>query len=659
MAYDGFQPGLHPYGQSDNTNPMNTSEHRPSFEPPYPYQQNSDYLSMPQPQVPPPQAPPPQTTAQGYYPEPPREQNSWPPPPPPQTGRINDAVTSAVGNSAPSSYVSPELVAQITANVIQQLGAAGINSPVNHPPPPQWAAPQPYQAPQSYQAPSAPHTPTISHGTPPPTTFQPPPPPPPPQSEQPGAPFQQSRLSETPPQEKSRRESPASQMSDSGQKADSRPKPPMRTDTFPTTLEKIWGKLFDDGKPTERLGQFLRGIAMYLIEHYPPGNTLVVVPEKLQKFYADTSIASDPYPWEDIFDDRTSSISRLFRDFQVEHHLVQVRLDERPDVPALTPKGFELFATLMIQAHPDKEYERMQKAVLNMPISNPDNKKERFPKEIPRRLFPEIPNLVLREKLDESIKKHCGVELPPITEDDVKKVAALRAKSSTSTTVAVEESNPSTTQREKKPYQPPTSAVVDDEDEEQSPPAIERKRKPYTAQPGGGKVYEGPGSPVHRHANSFSTNSSNKESRPSATRVPDSPPYRSRGTSRTRTGASTRSRSRSRFRSGHEYRHSESDLLNGSRKPGATSSGDYYYDLPSSSSIPSDLLDQYRELDRSAEDHRLYEQIREREKEREKSKYHDSLPSRSSWSNDDDYYRGLLGGQGGGPASGYDYKSYR
>jgi hypothetical protein len=32
-----------------------------------------------------------------------------------------------------------------------------------------------------------------------------------------------------------------------------------------TTLERIWGKLFEDGKPTKRLGQFLRGIAMHLV----------------------------------------------------------------------------------------------------------------------------------------------------------------------------------------------------------------------------------------------------------------------------------------------------------------------------------------------------------------------------------------------------------
>jgi hypothetical protein len=46
-----------------------------------------------------------------------------------------------------------------------------------------------------------------------------------------------------------------------------RPKPPSRDATVMemTTLEKIWGKLFVDGKPTKRLGQFLRGIAMHLV----------------------------------------------------------------------------------------------------------------------------------------------------------------------------------------------------------------------------------------------------------------------------------------------------------------------------------------------------------------------------------------------------------
>lgn len=360
----------------------------------------------------------------------------------------------------------------------------------------------------------------------------------------------------------------------------------------------------------------------------------------------------------DIFDDRTSSISRLFREIKAEHHLVQVRLDDRPDVPGLTPRGFEVFATLMIQAHPDKEYERLQRTVLNMPISNPENKKERFPKELPRRLFPGTPNLRLREELDQYIMKHSGVDLPPITDDDIKKVAAHRAKSSASPSVSAEESNHSTTERERKQYHPPTSAVVDEEDEEQSLPAIERKRKPYTAQPGGGKVYEGPGKPRQRHANSFSTSSGTKDARrPTTNRAPDSPTYpRSRAPSHSRAGTSRRTSSPSRgFQpSQQDYMHSETDLVNGPRNPDPKSGQDYYYNPPSSTD--RELLDQYRELDRGAEDQRLYEQLREREK----SKYHDSHPSRSTWSSDEDYYRGSHGVQGGGPPPGsYDYKSYR
>ena len=34
------------------------------------------------------------------------------------------------------------------------------------------------------------------------------------------------------------------------------------------------------------------------IEAYPPGNTIVVVPEKMQKYYADTKVPTDTYPWQ-------------------------------------------------------------------------------------------------------------------------------------------------------------------------------------------------------------------------------------------------------------------------------------------------------------------------------------------------------------------------
>ena len=139
----------------------------------------------------------------------------------------------------------------------------------------------------------------------------------------------------------------------------------------------------------------------------------------------------------DIFDDRTSAISRLLREVGVEHHLVQIRLNERPDVPGLTPRGFERWASLMIQIHPEKEFQRLQKAVLNMPISNPDNKRERFPKELPRRLIPETPDFVLREEVDQFIMEHCAVDLPPITEEEI--ATTRRNKSYHSPTVEDEE----------------------------------------------------------------------------------------------------------------------------------------------------------------------------------------------------------------------------
>lgn len=34
------------------------------------------------------------------------------------------------------------------------------------------------------------------------------------------------------------------------------------------------------------------------IEDYPPGNTIVIVPEKMQRFYEDTRVEPDPYPWQ-------------------------------------------------------------------------------------------------------------------------------------------------------------------------------------------------------------------------------------------------------------------------------------------------------------------------------------------------------------------------
>ena len=72
-----------------------------------------------------------------------------------------------------------------------------------------------------------------------------------------------------------------------------------------------------------------------------------------------------------IFDGKHSSLSQMYRDLKCSHHLMQEKYDGIPDIPGLAPVGFERWATLLTQAHPEEEFERLQKAVLKMPIGNP------------------------------------------------------------------------------------------------------------------------------------------------------------------------------------------------------------------------------------------------------------------------------------------------
>ncbi|KDE77688.1 hypothetical protein AO1008_03361 [Aspergillus oryzae 100-8] len=607
MAYDGYQNNSVPFYQPGNANQMNPNEPRASpYTPPYPSQYGHERLNMPQPQ--------------------------------PYDGRINEAVNSAFHKADTSTYLSPEILTQITANVIQQLKETGLENL-------QTMATQDTSA-------SSPHVPYEN------PAYQPRPP----STGYSSSPHLQPRASPAPPSE--RRGSPASQMSEHSQKMESRPKPPSReaTVTELTTLERIWGTLFEDGKPTKKLSQFLRGIAVHLIEDYEPKSSLVILPAKLQKFYEDTRVPGDYYPWKYIFDDETSHVSRLFREVRAEHHLVQDenQLRERPYIPGLTPRGFETWATLMIQVNPETEYKRLQKAVLNMPISNPDNRKERFPKEIPQSLFPfeKILKPELREEIKEFIKEHCSVDL----DKEFEKFKAHHEGSATSAAA----SGPSYSERERKPYQASVSTVVDSDEEELDTPSrpIERQRKPYTAHPGGGKEYGDIQESNHRHTSSFSGGSIPRDTLTSSEpRVSEyqglDPTYVRPSTAQPPSTTVRRQGSLPRgSRVGSEYRHSEGDLLgyNGSSGYGVD---DIYNYRPGASTSTGDILEDnrfYRDASRD-EDQRLYESLRERERERdrEKNKYNDYLPHRSSWDGEEGYYRDALGSQGG---PGYDYKTY-
>lgn len=372
----------------------------------------------------------------------------------------------------------------------------------------------------------------------------------------------------------------------------------------------------------------------------------------------------------DIFDDQISSVSRIYRDIEAEHHLVQdpLNLNARPDKPGLTPRGFERWFTLMIQSNPDREFARLQKTVLDMPISNPDDKKERFPKELPRRLFPSSADLNTLEKLEASIVTHSGLDLPRSLPHERSKSPARRAPVEKSPSRAgTERAPPAVQERESKAYSStPSSAVVEDEEDETIPSRpIERERKPYSAQPGGGKFYDDSNEQALKNETNkgkeFLSSPTTTTSHRQSHSYSQEPPHvrSSQGTGPTsgyngHTHHGSISSKPGRARSSSvgvnggpgDYRHSEPDLNSFDADYGAS------YKTSSATGDGYDEGRRYRDYDR--DDSRDYEVLRERERDRER-RYHDHLSSRNTWS-EEDYYRGLLGGQGAGPVGGTDYR---
>lgn len=330
---------------------------------------------------------------------------------------INQAVSSAFNTTTTESSISPDLIdqitQQITQNVIQQLSVHPVHIPTAQQPVLSSAVDQ-SESRQTDQAPV--YTTPSSHklNSEPAAVYAPK-----------GLPtFFHDGSTAGPVAEETRETSPLSHGSDTPRpgnesEKDDQPRRPnmsrrITTDSDATVLEKCWGKFFDkDGRCMPRLSQFLRGIALHIIEDYEPKNSLIITPTKMQQYYDETRIQSsdERYPWKDIFDDNTSKISRLFREFGVEHHLMQRpgKVHERPDMPGLTPNGFATWMTLLIRAHPDEEFERLSTTVREMPINNPDDKTERYPKSLSRRLLPLRGDSSVHERLCGSINEYCNL----------------------------------------------------------------------------------------------------------------------------------------------------------------------------------------------------------------------------------------------------------
>lgn len=197
-----------------------------------------------------------------------------------------------------------------------------------------------------------------------------------------------------------------------------------------------------------------------------------------------------------------SSISHLYRDLSCQHHFVQRQFDEKPNIPALTPLGFQCWMTHVIQAHPEEEFMRFAKASMEMPVSNADDRRERFPKQLSRRLFPKQSNHSVRDLFQDSVLADPAIELPRHTgtlnqsqsshlSSDQPAASAPSKPQMPATSSQSSQLSPKMSHNEREHVSTSNSTSAPfPVDHGQSQP-IERERKPYSVAPSSRKMYDG------------------------------------------------------------------------------------------------------------------------------------------------------------------------
>ncbi|KAI1344081.1 hypothetical protein F5Y15DRAFT_426601 [Xylariaceae sp. FL0016] len=185
-----------------------------------------------------------------------------------------------------------------------------------------------------------------------------------------------------------------------------------------------WGQLFDEnGHPTHRCAQVLKGLANHMIGNFPPQESLVVTPEKLATLYTRFSLDPEIFPFSEIFRctsrDSYNHLSDFFADLQCEYHLVQPDPQSKPSVPALTPAGFAQYMMTCILAYPDEEARRLDKIAAVIPwfivddksssstttitTAHEDSQARRLPQQFVRSLLPVSYDLNSRQELISAI----------------------------------------------------------------------------------------------------------------------------------------------------------------------------------------------------------------------------------------------------------------
>lgn len=179
--------------------------------------------------------------------------------------------------------------------------------------------------------------------------------------------------------------------------------------------------------------------------------------------------------------------------------------------------------TILIQAYPDVEFQRLSATVREWPVSNADERKERWPKELSRRLLPKQFFEYDRRALHDALRAE-GIMVPQQQASQASQapptpqhsggspVSASQGYSASAPSAGFvsQSSGQSSRQpltdrnsRRKSNYAGPSVSSRDhadttndhSSDDSSTPSAsapLERERKPYVAREGSGKVYEEP-----------------------------------------------------------------------------------------------------------------------------------------------------------------------
>lgn len=218
------------------------------------------------------------------------ERRNFDPVQPPAHQPLKNAIGNAFDKSDTARVVDPDLIAQITEevkrSVLQEIKfAASQSQPAPVPPPPQYYVPPSPASTSASEPPRNVYTPPSPKHTDLPTTS--------PVQDPTSRGLYGNDDTPTPRNEKS------VPIDIPTARTTTRPPPPARmtTDDY-TPIEKMWQRLFDsEGQPLPRLGEFLRGLALHLIEDYEPKKSLVVTPAKMMRFYEEVKLQDEIYPW--------------------------------------------------------------------------------------------------------------------------------------------------------------------------------------------------------------------------------------------------------------------------------------------------------------------------------------------------------------------------